>query len=97
MFTVAKDFFGKVKSCKHLHKKCQRLRKHGVFFSPWDVFVKTPLFFCCQLFLEVSSPKLEAPSPDEVGIGNHGIFVELRLAAILTCPTHGVRVCSTSC
>lgn len=53
----------KVKSCKHLHLKVSQIEKTWCFFfSPLDVFVKTPLVFCfAALFGSFFPPSLRHP------------------------------------
>lgn len=68
------------------------------FFSPLDVFVKTPLVFCfAALFGSFFPPSLRHPHrtrwasgiPDFFGAGVEKLQSEMS--------NHGVRVCSTSC
>lgn len=78
---------------QNIHKKCQRLRKHGVFFfSPLDVFVKTPLVFCfAALFGSFFPPSLRHPHRTRWASGIPDVFgcvLELR-SCNLKCPTMG--------
>lgn len=66
----------KVKSCKHLHLKVSQIEKTWCFFflTFGRICKNTACFLFCSSFWKFLSPKLEAPSPDEVGIGNPGFF-----------------------
>ena len=89
---------------QNIHKKCQRLRKHGVyfFFPPWMYSSNTAFFFAAP---GVSSPIFRHPHPDEVGphresrdffgAGSWLRFGVEKLQSEMS--NHGVRVCSTSC
>lgn len=90
----------KVKSCKHLHLKVSQIEKTWCFFflTFGRICKNTACFFLfCSSFWKFLSPKLEAPSPEEVGMGGIPGFFWSWGAAILTMSNHGVRVCSTSC
>lgn len=82
----------KVKSCKHLHLKVSQIEKTWCFFfSPLDVFVKTPLVFFCfaALFGSFFPPSLRHPHRRRWAWGESRDFFGVEELQSWQCPTMG--------